>query len=102
MKTAKLLFAALLLTGSLGTIDGAMAAQIDEYIEKVPLGLGNYCLEKFPAIEWQTLASNDPALRNNHNAIDYYAPCDASPTGQDQQQQRRLEQDQRFENNFED
>ena len=51
MKTAKLLFAALLLTSSLGTINRAMAAETDQYIERVPLSLGNYCHEKFPAIE---------------------------------------------------
>jgi hypothetical protein len=102
MRTARLLLASLLLTGSLGAINSVIAADSDGYIEKVPLSVGNYCHEKFPAIEQQTLGTNDPTLRNDQDVIDYYGPCDEKPTGKDQQHQQQVEEENRWQQNSSD
>jgi hypothetical protein len=102
MKIARSFLAGLLLVGSLGVTSTVMAADQDGTIEKVPLSTGSYCHEEFRAIDGRTLGTNNPAVKSDREAIDYYGPCSESPTGKDQQAEQRLEQQHRFENNYED
>src|SRR4051794_6332995 len=102
MKIAKSFLAGMLLAGSLGAFSNAMAADNDGYIEKVPLSTSNYCHEKFPAIEQQTLGANDPTLRNDQDVIDYYGPCNEKPAGKDQQRQQQVEEENRWQQNSAD
>ena len=103
MKTATPLLAALLLSGSLGVINAHAAdSDRDGIIEKVPLGLSSYCHQEFRAIDGRTLGTSDPETTGNNEIVDYYGPCKEKPTGKDQQTEQRLEQEHRFENNYED
>ena len=54
----------------------------------------DYCHVKFPAIKEQTLAGNNPKLKDSSSGdvIDYYGSCDESPTGQDQIVAQKLEE----------
>ena len=55
---------------------------------------GNYCHMKFPAIDEKTLAGNHPQLKPawGGDVIDFYGPCDESPTGQDQVIEQRQQE----------
>src|SRR5258705_10357257 len=87
MKTAKTLMAASALGRGLGAAGAASAATDDGAIVKEELIPGNYCHMKFPAIAPGTLGSDHPALQTSASgdSIDFYGPCDESPTGRDQQ-----------------
>ena len=103
MKIAtSLFFAGVLFIGTLGAINSAMAA--DENTEKVPLSTDSYCHEKFPAIRGSTLGTDDPTLKDNDtgDVIDFYGPCNESPTGKDQQWEQQLEQQHRYQSDYED
>jgi hypothetical protein len=102
MKIATLFFAALLLTGILGTLNYAIAA--DDETEKVPLSADDYCHEKFPAIQGRTLGTDNPTLKSetSGDVIDFYGPCDENPTGKDQQWEQQLEQQHRYQSGYED
>ena len=54
----------------------------------------NYCHMKFAAMDEKTLASNQPRLKPaaNGDIIDFYGPCDESPTGKDEIQEQKLEE----------
>ena len=93
MKIATAFMAGVLFLGTMGTINTAKAA--DGIIEKEPLSLENYCHMKFPAIDPNTLASDHPVLKSadSGDVIDFYGPCDESPTGKDQVTSQRLEDD---------
>jgi hypothetical protein len=94
MKKAKVIFATLLLLGNIAVSRAALAT--DGVIVKVELAPGsNYCHEKFPAIDPSTLDSDQPTLKSSDTGdiVDFYGPCDESPTGEDQvwqQKQDRL------------
>ena len=53
----------------------------------------NYCHMKFPAIKERTLAGNNPELKDasSGDVIDFYGPCDESPTGKDQVAAQRFQ-----------
>ena len=102
MKIATSFLAAMLFTAALGTVNNAIAA--DENTEKVPLSADSYCHEKFPAIRGSTLGTDDPTLKDNDtgDVIDFYGPCNESPTGKDQQWEQQLEQQHRYQSDYED
>jgi len=55
---------------------------------------GNYCHMKFPAITEGSLASNNPQLKasSSDDVVDFYGPCDESPSGKDQLEQQRMDE----------
>ena len=92
MKNAKVFLATLLLLGNITASGAALAA--DGVISKRELAPGsNYCHEKFPAISEDSLFSDHPVLKSQStgDVIDFYGPCDESPTGQDQVNEQRRE-----------
>jgi hypothetical protein len=97
MKIATSFLAALLFVGTLGAINTAMGADKDE------LTPGSYCHEKFPAIRQSTLGDDQPALKDSStgDVVDFYGPCDEKPTGKDQDQTQKLEDQHRWEMEYE-
>jgi hypothetical protein len=69
-----------------------MAPADDSVIEKA-VAPGSYCHQKFRAIDPSTLDSDNPSLRSSTSGdvIDYYGPCDETPTGKDQVWQQKLD-----------
>ena len=102
MKISTSFLAAMLFTAALGTSNNAIAANEDT--EKVPLSTDNYCHEKFPAIQGRTLGTDAPILKDadTGDVIDFYGPCNESPTGKDQQWEQQLEQQHRYQSDYED
>jgi hypothetical protein len=102
MKITTLFFAGVLFIGTTGAINSAVAAGEDT--ENVPLSSDSYCHEKFPAIQGHTLGTDDPTLKNadTGDVIDFYGPCNESPTGKDQQWEQQLEQQHRYQSGYED
>ena len=100
MKIATSFLAALVLTGTLGSMSTAMSA--DGIVSKDELTANSYCHEKFPAMTTQTLDSDNPAVNKSGAVIDFYGSCGENPVGQDQIQAQKLEAQHRFENNYED
>ena len=100
MKIATSFLAGLLLIGTLGTSSTAMAAS--GVIYKQELTPGSYCHEKFTPMTTQSLDSDDPALTQSGNIIDFYGPCNENPVGEDQIQAQKLEAQHRFANDYED
>lgn len=47
---------------------------------------GDYCHLQFPAMEEGTIGTNNPQLKDwsSGDIVDYYGPCDHSPTGKDE------------------
>jgi hypothetical protein len=91
MKNAKVFLAALLLLGNITA--SSMALADDGIIEKEEATPGSYCHEKFRAIDQNTLGSDHPTLKSadSGDVIDFYGPCDESPTGKDQAWQQKLD-----------
>jgi hypothetical protein len=89
MKNTKILFAALLLAGV--TASGAALAQ--DGVTQDALTAGAYCHSEFPAMHAGSLGDEQPALKNadTGDRVDFYGPCDVNPTGADQIQQQRLD-----------
>ena len=100
MKIATSFLAALLFTGTLGSINTAMAA--DGVVSKDELATDSYCHEKFTPMTRQTLDADNPVLNNSGAIIDFYGPCNESPVGEDQIQDQKLEAQHRFTTNYED
>jgi hypothetical protein len=100
MKIATSFLAALLFTGTLGALNNAIA---QDDISKDPSSADSYCHEKFPAIREATLGDAKPELQNSSTGevIDFYGPCDENPVGKDQVQTQRLEEQQRWEREYE-
>jgi hypothetical protein len=101
MKSLKANLSMLLVVGVLGTSGAALAA--DGVIVEGQLSPGSYCHEKFPAIRTRTLDDNQPQLKNSGtgDVIDFYGSCDETPTGKDQVEAQRLDEQHRFTNNYE-
>jgi hypothetical protein len=101
MKIARSFLAALLLTGTLGALNNAIAQ--DGIVSKDDASADSYCHEKFPAIRQSTLGDDQPALKNSStgDVIDFYGPCDENPAGKDQVQTQRLEDSHRWEFEYE-
>jgi hypothetical protein len=102
MKIVTSFLAGLLLIGSLGAINSAMAA--DGILSKDELTPGSYCHEKFAAIRRSTLGDDQPTLKDSStgDVIDFYGPCDESPTGKDQTWEQKLDDEHRFQHDYED
>ncbi|HEY2976071.1 MAG TPA: hypothetical protein VGJ48_26390 [Pyrinomonadaceae bacterium] len=92
MKIANSFLAGLLLIGSLGAVNSALAED-DGIISKQEFTPGSYCHEKFPAIRSSTLDTDHPTLKSSDtgDVIDYYGPCDESPLGQDQIREQKMD-----------
>lgn len=101
MKIATSILAAVLFTGTLGAFNNARAA--DGILSKDELTSDAYCHEKFPAIRQSTLGDDQPALKDSStgDVIDFYGPCDENPVGKDQVQAQRLEDQHRWEREYE-
>ena len=99
MKHIGLTASVLVLAGSLA--GGAFAA--DGVLVKEEAGY-NYCHMKFPAIRESTLSTNHPTLKSSTtgDVIDFYGPCDESPTGKDQVAAQRLAAQHRMSSAYED
>lgn len=91
MKNFKSNLSILLVIGVLGTSGAALAA--DGVLLKEDISPDSYCHMKFPAIRPSTLAGNNPELKSSTTGdiIDFYGPCDENPTGSDQVQMQRME-----------
>jgi len=99
MKNTKTFFAALLLAGAVAN-GTALAADV---MSQDAATTGAYCHTKFPAIEPRSLATDNPVLKSpaSGDLVDFYGPCNESPTGADQVQAQRLELQHRMEINGE-
>jgi hypothetical protein len=96
MKSLKANLSMLLLVGVLGTSGAALAA--DGVEVEGQLAPGSYCHEKFPAMKQGSLDDNQPALQSTTgDIVDYYGPCDETPTGEDQIETQKLEHQHRME-----
>jgi hypothetical protein len=102
MKIATSILAAVLLTGTLGAINTAKGE--DGLLSKDQFTTGSYCHEKFPAMRQRTLADNQPALKDSStgDVVDFYGSCDESPTGKDQVQAQKIENEHRLDNEYSD
>jgi hypothetical protein len=81
MKNRKLLLKTLVLIGALSF--SGMPAAAQGIFFKAQLPGTNYCHLKFPAIDEDTLYSDEPVLKNPNTTdiIDFYGPCDYDPVG---------------------
>jgi hypothetical protein len=97
MKSFKSTLSLLLVVGVLGASGIALAA--DGVVVEGELTRGSYCHEKFPAIRPRTLANDQRQLKDSGtgDVIDFYGPCDESPTGKDQVAAQKLEQQHQME-----
>jgi hypothetical protein len=102
MKIATSFLAALLLAGTLGAFNNAMAE--DGILSKDELAGTGYCHMKFPAIRQSTLGNDQPELKDSStgDVVDFYGPCDTDPLGQDQIQDQQLENEHRWEMEYSD
>ena len=100
MKTTKSLLAAVIFLTSVTASVKAFAA--DGVIEKDPFVAGSYCHQKFQAMTSQSLATDEPALKNSADVVDFYGDCNETPVGQDQVQEQKLELQHRFTRDYED
>ena len=98
MKIATSFLAGLVLMGSVG-VSGAKAA--DGVLMKQEFAPGSYCHQKFAAIRPSTLDTDNPTA-DTGIAIDFYGSCDESPTGADQVHEQKLDEQHRFEQDYED
>ena len=101
MKIATSFLAALLFAGTLGALNNAIAQ--DGVLSEDQLAGTGYCHEKFPAIRQSTLGDDQPMLKDSStgDVIDFYGPCGENPVGKDQVQTQRLEDQQRWEREYE-
>jgi hypothetical protein len=83
----------LFLGGAIGL--GRTSARAEGVISKEVSSEGSYCHMKFPAISEKTLFSDHPQLESSTSAdvIDFYGPCDESPTGKNQVIEQRHEEE---------
>jgi hypothetical protein len=80
----------------------ARAADTDNVVENEE-AVANYCHQQFQAIRPRTLATDTPeAKRWGGDIIDFYGPCDESPTGSDQVLRQRHDEEFRFGREYED
>jgi hypothetical protein len=86
-----------------GTVSGSAFAASDGILLKEEAE-NNYCHMKFPAMRPSTLDTKNPQLKSSTtgDVIDFYGPCDESPTGKDQVLEQRREASSRFDREYED
>jgi hypothetical protein len=96
MKHIESLLSAVLFAGFMGVTGTALAQ--DDVVSKQELTPDSYCHMQFPAMHRSSLAGDQPELKSESagDVIDFYGPCDESPTGNDQVQSQRLEEQHRF------
>jgi hypothetical protein len=99
MKIATSFLAALLFAGTLGALNNAIAQ--DGILSEDQFAGTGYCHMKFPAIAQHTLGNDQPELSSKGDVIDFYGPCDTNPLGQDQIQDQKLENQHRWEMEYE-
>jgi hypothetical protein len=89
MKIATSFLAALLFTSAFGALNNAVAEDgVLLQQEDTPV---SYCHEKFPAMSGTSLAGNDAQVNPTGDIIDFNGSCDETPTGKDQVQSQRIE-----------
>ena len=83
-----------------GSLAGTAMAANDGILMKEQVN-NNYCHMKFPAMRQRTLGSANPELKrpDTGDVIDFYGPCDESPTGKDQVQEQKLQYSDRMDHN---
>lgn len=76
-----------------GSLAGSVFAS-DGVLSKDEFAPQSYCHMKFPAIRPRTLDTNQPELKrlDTGDVIDFYGPCDESPTSTDQVTNQRDEE----------
>ena len=100
MKRIGTIASMLVLAGSLA--GSAMAADGILLKEQAGVDGENYCHMKFSAMDENTLSSDRPQLKPSWtgDVIDFYGPCDESPTGKDQVMAQLRDEQRRFENDY--
>ena len=75
-----------------------MALASDGVLSKQELTPGGYCHMQFPAMHQRSLAGDQPVLKDESTGdiIDFYGPCDESPTAKDQVAAQKLDEQHRF------
>jgi hypothetical protein len=100
MKRIGSMVSVLVLVGSLG--GSALAA--DGVLSKQELTPDSYCHTQFPAIRQESLAGNNPVLKDSTTGdkIDFYGSCDENPVGKDQVVSQRIEHEHQLDESFSD
>jgi hypothetical protein len=100
MKGIGSMISVLVLVGSLG--GSAFAA--DGVLSKRELTPDSYCHMQFPAIRQESLAGNNPVLKDSTtgDVIDFYGACGENPLGKDQVVSQRIEHEHQLEESFSD
>lgn len=97
MKLATSFLAGLLVIGSLGAVNSARAEEVvlvqQEFtvITEPEFSPSDYCHEQFRSMSGTSLAGNHPELNPTGDIIDFYGSCNENPTGKDQVQSQRIE-----------
>ena len=88
---------------SAGVFASAGVHAADSGITTIPAVEGSYCHMRFPALRSSTLASRNPQLKGARSGdiIDYYGACDHDPQGRDEVTSQRLDEQQRWQNDYE-
>jgi hypothetical protein len=92
----------LLAFGLIGLMGASVARAADSMPFRQEFTPGSYCHMRFPAIRPSTLGTRHPTLKraNTGDQIDFYGPCDESPTGKDQVWHQKLDQEHRRLENY--
>jgi hypothetical protein len=82
-----------------GSLAGSAIAAEDGILSKVSAENENYCHMRFPAIKEETLWRKHPQLKDSStgDVIDFYGPCNESPTGADQVKAQELRYEDRLD-----
>ena len=99
MKIVTSFLAALLFAGTLGALNNAIAQ--DGVLSEDEFAGTGYCHMTFPAIAQHTLGNDQPELSSKGDVIDFYGPCNENPVGKDQVQTQRLEEQHRWQTEYE-
>ena len=99
MKRIGSFLSAAIIIGSVGVSGMALAS--DGVLSRQELTSGSYCHMQFPAMHQRSLAGDQPVLKDEGtDIIDFYGPCDESPTGKDQVAAQRLDGQHRFVDSY--
>jgi hypothetical protein len=91
MPQRKRVYLTLFIAGALVFLGSSLLWAAEGIISKVPDLSGKYCNLKFPAIKEETLASNQPVLKDpsEGDIVDFYGPCDHDPLGKAEVQRQK-------------
>ena len=87
-----------------GTLAGSAIAADGVLVKEEIWQAGeNYCHMKFSAMDENTLSSDHPRLKPTATGdfIDFYGPCDESPTGKDQVEEQRQQESNKWSTDYE-